>query len=142
MRMLCLTHISFRAYREPSVAIVCHYEKSSANNSTLATARSPFLTSNLKRVYLLIIVVFRVAVPFLLLLVSNIVLFVSVRQTSRKSSTLTESSLVRHGHHGKVTPMIFFSSCILLLTISPRYFISLSMICSSLVPLDIFCSSI
>lgn len=62
--------------------------------------------------------------PFLLLLVSNIVLFVSVRQTSRKSSALTESSLVRHGHHGKVTPMIFFSSCILLLTISPRYFIS------------------
>ena len=49
-----------RVYRENSFTIVCHYEKSSTNNSTLVKGRSPFFTSNLKRVYLLIIVVFRV----------------------------------------------------------------------------------
>ena len=78
------------------------------------------LSPNTKRIYLLIMVIFRVAVPFLLLLTANIVLFVSVRKTSRHSSKSNTTLLTRHGRHGQVTPMIFFSSCILLLTISPR----------------------
>jgi len=69
---------------------------------------------------MLIIVIFRVAVPFVLLLTANIILFVSVRRTGRQSSKSTSTFLICHGRHGQVTPMIFFSSCILLLTISPR----------------------
>ena len=86
----------------------------------MTTSNPPFLTPGRKRIYLLMIVTFRVAVPFVLLLVSNIILFLSVRHVGRQSSKLISTSLVRHGHHRQVTPMIFFSSCILLLTVSPR----------------------
>ncbi|CAF1004475.1 unnamed protein product [Adineta ricciae] len=109
-----------RAYRENSHSIVCHYEQSPTANVTLIK-QSSFLTPNAKRIYLLIIVIFRVAVPFVLLFTANIVLFISVRQSRQDSSKLSSSLLIRHGHHRSVTPMIFFSSCILLLTISPRY---------------------
>jgi len=80
----------------------------------------PLLAANTKRIYTLIIVIFRVAVPFILLVTANIILFVSVRETRNQSSKSTSTFLIRHGHHRQVTPMIFFSSCILLLTISPR----------------------
>jgi hypothetical protein len=69
---------------------------------------------------MLLIVIFRVVVPFILLLTANIILFVSVRKTRDQPSKSTSILLIRHGHHRQVTPMIFFSSCILLLTISPR----------------------
>ncbi|CAF1222553.1 unnamed protein product [Adineta steineri] len=109
-----------RSYRENSIQIVCHYEQTSQSNITLNKQHS-LLTPNTKRIYLLMIVIFRVAVPFLLLFTANIILFISVRRTRQESSKLTPSLLIRHGHHRQVTPMIFFSSCILLLTISPRY---------------------
>jgi hypothetical protein len=115
-----ITYIcSFRVYREKSNTIVCHYEQSSVTNSTINQHIS-VLTSKTKRIYQLIIVIFRVAVPFVLLLTANIILFVSVRTTRRQSSKSKSTLLIRHGHHRQVTPMIFFSSCILLLTISPR----------------------
>ena len=109
----------FRVYREQSSSIVCYYEKNTIINGTLVPPQT-WLTPPRKRVYLLFIVIFRVAVPFLLLLISNVALFVSVRQTSQKPTNDNHLSLVRHGHHRRITPMIFFSSCILLLTISPR----------------------
>ena len=61
----------FRVYRNTSNTIVCHYEQSSQSNITLNKQYS-FLSSNAKRIYLLIIVVFRVAVPFVLLFTANI----------------------------------------------------------------------
>lgn len=99
---------------------MCHYEQSPASNETSIKQNSSF-SANTKRIYLLIIVIFRVAIPFVLLLTVNIVLFVSVRKTREESSKLSSSLLTRHGQHRRVTPMIFFSSCILLLTVSPRY---------------------
>jgi hypothetical protein len=109
----------FRSYREHSNIIVCHFEAASTLNLTMNKQYS-LLTPNTKRNYMLIIVIFRVAVPFFLLLTANIILFVSVRKTRRQPSKSNSTLLIRHGHHRKVTPMIFFSSCILLLTISPR----------------------
>ena len=112
----------FRVYRESSHTIVCHYEQPAAlggGNLTRNRVHS-LLSANGKRNYLLMIVIFRVAVPFLLLLTANIILFVSVRKTRNQPLKSTSTLLTRHGHHRQVTPMIFFSSCILLLTISPR----------------------
>jgi hypothetical protein len=100
--------------------IVCYYEQSSSFNVTINKSNS-LLTPNRKRIYLLITVIFRVAVPFVLLLTANIILFLSVRRTRRQTSKSHSTFLIRHGHHRQVTPMIFFSSCILLLTVSPRY---------------------
>jgi len=109
----------FRAYREFSNTIVCYYEHSSLSNVTIIKQNS-LLSPDQKRIYLMITVIFRVAVPFVLLLTANIILFVSVRRTARQSSNSSSTLLIRHGHHRQVTPMIFFSSCVLLLTISPR----------------------
>ncbi|CAF0858761.1 unnamed protein product [Rotaria sordida] len=109
-----------RVYRELSHTIVCHYEQSSMLNETDDKQYS-FFTANIKRTYLLIIVIFRVVIPFVLLLTANIILFVSVRRTRGQSLKLTSTLLTRHGQPRQVTPMIFFSSCILLLTVSPRY---------------------
>ncbi|CAF1540383.1 unnamed protein product [Rotaria magnacalcarata] len=109
-----------RAYRELSHTIVCHYEQSSTSNQSYSKQYSLF-SPNTKRIYLLIIVIFRVVIPFVLLLTANIILFASVHETWKKSSKLTSTLLIRHGQHRRVTPMIFFSSCILLLTVSPRY---------------------
>lgn len=78
------------------------------------------LTSNTKLLYLLFIVIIRVVIPFMLILTANIILFVSVRQSTKPSSEHQTVFLVRHGDHRQITPMIFFSSCILLVTISPR----------------------
>ncbi|CAF2789445.1 unnamed protein product [Rotaria sp. Silwood2] len=116
--IICAIFVS--VYRELSYTIVCHYEQSSTSNRTDHKQYSLF-TANTKRIYLLITVIFRVVIPFVLLLTANIILFVSVRKTRRQSLKLTPISLTRHGHHRQVTPMIFFSSCILLLTVSPRY---------------------
>ncbi len=110
----------FRVYRALSNMIVCYYEQSPLFNTTINKSNS-LLTPNRKRSYLLITVIFRVAVPFILLLTANIILFVSVRRTRRQPSKSRSTFLIRHGHHRQVTPMIFFSSCILLLTVSPRY---------------------
>jgi hypothetical protein len=62
----------------------------------------------------------RVVIPFMLLFTGNILLFLSVRRNAKQSLRSQKVSLVRHGHHRQITPMIFFSSCILLLTVSPR----------------------
>lgn len=111
----------FRVYREMSNTIVCHYEQSPSSRANLTqNGLQSLLTASGKRIYLLIIVIFRVAVPFLLLLTANIILFVSVRKRRSQPLKSTSTLLIRHGHHRQVTPMIFFSSCILLLTISPR----------------------
>mgnify|MGYP006892784684 CR=1 FL=1 len=56
----------------------------------------------------------------MLILTTNIILFASVRQSTKRSSEPQQVFLVRHGDHRQITPMIFFSSCILLITISPR----------------------
>ncbi|CAF3388504.1 unnamed protein product [Rotaria sp. Silwood1] len=110
----------FYVKRELSYTIVCHYEQPSKSNGTSYKQNSLF-NANTKRTYLLITVIFRVVIPFVLLLTANIILFLSVRKTRQQSLKLTPTLLTRHGHHRQITPMIFFSSCILLLTVSPRY---------------------
>ncbi|CAF3419347.1 unnamed protein product [Rotaria sp. Silwood2] len=82
-------------------------ENLTENHNTL------ILTPNIKRIYSLFIVIFRVAIPFMLLLTANIILLASVRKSERR--------LIRHGRLRQITPMILFSSCILLFTVSPRY---------------------
>jgi hypothetical protein len=92
--------------------IICYYEPPPRVNVT-DNDHNSLLTPSIKRIYSLFIIIIRVFVPFLLLLTANIFLFGIVRERR-------EQLLVRHGHHGQITPMIFFSSCILLLTVSPR----------------------
>ncbi|CAF0944976.1 unnamed protein product [Adineta ricciae] len=109
-----------REYREQMRTVICFYENSSAN----ATAESParfFLTPEIKRMYTMSIIIFRIAIPFMLLLTTNVLLFLRVRQSEQQSIKSNKILLVRHGQHRQITPMIFFSSCILLLTVSPRY---------------------
>ena len=76
--------------------------------------------SDMKRIYLLVTVILRIVVPFILLLTANLVLFITVRTSEMRSARSESILLVRHGHHRNITPMIFFSSCMLLLTITPR----------------------
>jgi hypothetical protein len=106
-------------YREEIRSIICFYEKFSIENRTESNNNS-LLTPDRKLIYLLFIIIIRVAIPFMLLLTANIILFINVRKSEKQSTKSQRISLVRHGHHRKITPMIFFSSCILLLTISPR----------------------
>jgi hypothetical protein len=75
----------------------------------------------MKRIYLLFIIIIRVVIPFMLLLTANIILFASLRRSEKQLAKSQRVLLVRHGTHRQITPMIFFSSCILLLTVSPRY---------------------
>ena len=113
------THFLFRVYFETIQNIICYYEQMSTENGTNITSHQ-WLTPDTKRMYLLFSVIIRVVIPFILLLTANIVLFLSLRQTNDLSLKSNRGLLVRHGQHRQVTPMIFFSSCILLLTISPR----------------------
>jgi len=106
-------------YNEKIRSIICYYEKFPIENQTQPVDNS-FLTPARKRIYSVFIIIIRVAVPFMLLLTANIILFVSVRKSEKQSAKSQRILLVRHGHHRQITPMIFFSSCILLLTISPR----------------------
>jgi hypothetical protein len=99
--------------------IICFYEEI-RNERRDEFHREPFLTPRLKRMYMMFIIIIRIAVPFMLLLTANILLFLRVRQSETQSIKSTKILLVRHGHHRQITPMIFFSSCILLLTVSPR----------------------
>ena len=55
----------------------------------------------------------------MLLLTANIILFESIRR-SRKQLRNLEGASYRPGNQRQITPMILFSSCILLLTVSPR----------------------
>ncbi|CAF4576481.1 unnamed protein product [Rotaria socialis] len=57
----------------------------------------------------------------MLLLTANIILLGSVRKNEKQSTKYAKILLVRHGRQRQITPMILFSSCIILLTISPRY---------------------
>ena len=109
----------FRDYRELTNTIACYFNQPSILNIT-DNVQYSILSPKTKRIYLLITVIFRVPIPFLLLLAMNIILFVSVSRTRQRSLHSTEKFLARHGHHRQVTPMIFFSTCILLLTLSPR----------------------
>ncbi|UJR10722.1 hypothetical protein I4U23_014912 [Adineta vaga] len=109
-----------REYREQMRSIICFYEELPMNDSNQYHFQL-FLTSQIKRLYTLFIIVIRVAIPFMLLLTVNIILFLRVRQSEKQSIKSTKILLVRHGQHRQITPMIFFSSCILLLTVSPRY---------------------
>ena len=108
--------ISFRVYKKEMRTIICYYHEPSLEGGEAGLNQ----LSNLKRIYLLVSVILRIVVPFLLLLTANIVLFVSVRRSENQTRRSESILLVRHGHHRKITPMIFFSSCMLLLTITPR----------------------
>jgi hypothetical protein len=108
-----------RVYIEEIRTIICYYQKFPNENLT-ETTNDSILTPNIKRIYLLFIIIIRVVIPFMLLFIANIILFVSVRASVEQLSKSQPILLVRHGHHRKITPMIFFSSCILLLTVSPR----------------------
>ena len=99
----------FRTYIEELGTIICYYE----NNST------SILTPDIKLIYSHSIVIFRVIIPFMLLLTANIMLFGSLRNSGKQSFD-SKGSGRRHGHQPQITPMILFSSCILLLTVSPR----------------------
>jgi len=99
--------------------IICYYESFSTGNLTEHNDHT-ILTPNRKRIYIISTIIIRVVIPFMLLLTANIILFLSVRRGEKQSSKSTKILLVRHGHHRQITPMIFFSSCILLLTVSPR----------------------
>ncbi len=106
-------------YVEEIRTIICFYQKIPTENLTESDDNS-ILTPNIKRIYLLFIIIIRVAIPFMLLFTANIILFAIVRIAEKPSSRSQKILLVRHGHHRRITPMIFFSSCILLLTVSPR----------------------
>lgn len=106
-------------YEKEIRTIICYYDATSKANIT-ENANKLILTPNIKRIYQLFIVIIRVPIPFMLLLTANIILLESVRHSERQSVRFTRVSLVRHGRQRQITPMILFSSCILLLTISPR----------------------
>ncbi|CAF1352406.1 unnamed protein product [Rotaria magnacalcarata] len=109
-----------RVYVEETRTIICYYNTLSKGN--LKVHDNPLiLTANIKRIYLLFIVIIRVAIPFMLLLTANIILLGSVRKSEKQSTKYAKILLVRHGRQRQITPMILFSSCIILLTISPRY---------------------
>ncbi|CAF1038705.1 unnamed protein product [Adineta steineri] len=111
-----------RIYQEHIRTTVCYYKDpyTIPVNQTNSTNNS-ILTPNVKLAYSLSTIIIRVVIPFVLLLTANIILFLSVRQTEKQSLKSKKILLVRHGHHRQITPLIFFSSCILLLTVSPRY---------------------
>ena len=106
-----------RAYVEDIRTIVCYYAPKPMIDEKQVWLR---FSPDFKRAYVFFILIVRVLVPFISLVAANIVLFVSVRQKREVFTGSGRISLVRHGQHRQVTPMIFFSSCILLLTISPR----------------------
>ena len=116
----CASVTLFRVYVKELRTIVCYYQELPMTDGVSRRFWTR-LTPDLKQSYVFFILIVRVFVPFLLLLIANIVLFVSIREKGESSSRSPGSVLlVRHGQHRQVTPMIFFSSCILLLTISPR----------------------
>lgn len=106
--------IDCREYDPDIRTIVCYYHDPSEEGQVQKRI------SDMKRIYLLVTVVLRIVVPFVLLLTANLCLFITVRLSERRSARSESILLVRHGHHRNITPMIFFSSCMLLLTISPR----------------------
>ena len=106
-------------YVEETQTIICYYNTFS-NGNLKVSDNQLILTANIKRIYLLFIVIIRVAIPFMLLLTANIILLGSVRKNEKQSTKYAKILLVRHGRHRQITPMILFSSCIILLTISPR----------------------
>ena len=95
--------------------IICYY--TGLGNETNDNSR---LNPDRKQSYLLLIVISRVAIPFMLIFSTNILIFFSLRRIERQSTKTQRILLVRHGHHRRITPMIFISSGMLLLTISPR----------------------
>lgn len=109
----------FRAYVEEIRTVVCYYENPFIENQTESDDNS-ILTPDNKRIYLMFTVIIRVFIPFMLLLTANIILFGCLRRSERRSLGSEQIFLVRHGQHRQITPMIFFSSCFLLLTVSPR----------------------
>ncbi|CAF0910753.1 unnamed protein product [Rotaria sp. Silwood1] len=109
-----------RVYVKETRTIICYYYTSSMSNLT-KNDNILILTPNIKRMYLLFIVIIRVVIPFMLLLTANIILLASVRKNEKQLTRWTRRETVRHGRFPQITPMILFSSCILLLTISPRY---------------------
>lgn len=105
-----------RVYDEALHSILCFYKTDHSANTT----RASLLTDAQKQTYIFSIIIIRVVIPFVLLLAANIFLFITLGFGRSSQIKLGRTSLVRHGHHRQATPMIFFSSCILLLTISPR----------------------
>ncbi|CAF1294918.1 unnamed protein product [Rotaria sordida] len=110
-----------RVYVKEIRIIICNYNNPSMRNLT-ENNNTLILTSNIKRIYLMSIVIIRVAIPFMLLLLANIILLGSIRKNEKKSLIYGRTTFLRrHSSPPRITPMILFSSCILLLTISPRY---------------------
>ncbi|CAF1376533.1 unnamed protein product, partial [Didymodactylos carnosus] len=150
-----------RLFNNRTITIFCLY-----GTDDLVDSNSSIITGQIKFYYTLSTVIFRTVIPFILLLVANIVLFICLRKyrtthtfnrysfTSSKTkqsplivmntkqsvirkhvhsnyATLTSTTisnskktsleLIKHGRVRRVTPMIFFSSLVLILTVSPRY---------------------
>ncbi|CAF1633952.1 unnamed protein product [Didymodactylos carnosus] len=144
-----------RLYNNRTINILCLY-----GTDDLIGGNSSIITDQIKFYYTLSIVVFRTVIPFFLLLLANIALFICLRKyrTTRSIShysfvssrpkqrplaminngqelkdfhshyTLSAMSnpkngsqeLIKHGRSRRVTPMIFLSSLILIITVSPR----------------------